>query len=74
MGTSAMPPDLLRAVVDRQGKVAFVVGAGCSLESPTDLLLSSVYSERAFERLKRDGVLKGALSRVHRLVGQEGPA
>ncbi len=42
----------------RQGQIAFVVGAGCSLESPTDLHLSSVYSERAFESLKRDGVLE----------------
>lgn len=58
MGSSAMPPDLLRAVADRRGQVAVVVGAGCSLESPTDLLLSSAYSERAFESLKRNGVLE----------------
>lgn len=57
MGSTTVPSDLLRAVAARQGQVAFVVGAGCSLESPTDLRLASVYSEDAFETLKRDGVL-----------------
>lgn len=52
-----LPPELLQAVADRRGHIACVVGAGCSLESPTDLSLASVYSERAFNSLKLNGVL-----------------
>ena len=58
MGFSDVPSDLLRAIAERRGLVAFVVGAGCSLESPTDLLLSAAYSLSAFELLKRNGVLE----------------
>lgn len=53
-----LPPELLQAVVDRRGQIAFVVGAGCSLEDPTGLRPASVYSEAAFEQLKRSGVLE----------------
>lgn len=56
-GSSVLPPGLLQAVADRRGHIAFVVGAGCSLEEPTGLKLASVYSEAAFEQLKRSGVL-----------------
>ncbi|MCC5954403.1 MAG: hypothetical protein JJU45_20135 [Acidimicrobiia bacterium] len=52
-----LPPELLQAVADRQGRIACVVGAGCSLEAPTSLQLASVYSEQAFETLKLNGVL-----------------
>jgi hypothetical protein len=55
---SVLPPELLQAVADRRGHIAFVVGAGCSLEDPTGLRLASVYSEAAFEQLKRSGVLE----------------
>jgi len=58
MGSSEVPSDLLRGIAERRGLVAFVVGAGCSLESPTDLLLSAAYSRSAFELLKRNGVLE----------------
>lgn len=58
MGSIQVPSDLLRAVAERRGLVSFVVGAGCSLESPTDLLLSAAYSRSAFELLKRNGVLE----------------
>lgn len=58
MGSSEVPSDLLRAIAERRGLVAFVVGAGCSLESPTDLLLSAAYSQNAFDLLKRNGVLE----------------
>jgi hypothetical protein len=53
-----LPPQLLQAVADRRGHIAFVVGAGCSLEDPTGLQLASAYSEAAFEQLKRSGVLE----------------
>jgi hypothetical protein len=54
---NVLPPELLQAVADRQGRIVLVVGAGCSLESPTNLKLSSVYSEQAFNTLKLNGVL-----------------
>ena len=57
MDVSVLPPDLLQAVADRQGRIALVVGAGCSLEPPTNLELSAVYSEEAFRTLKLNGVL-----------------
>jgi hypothetical protein len=53
-----LAPELLQAVADRRGHIALVVGAGCSLEDPTGLRLGSVYSETAFEHLKRSGVLQ----------------
>lgn len=56
--TNVLPPDLLQAVAERRGQIALVVGAGCSLEPPTALRLASVYSEAAFEQLKRSGVLE----------------
>lgn len=57
-GSSMLPPELLQATADRQGHIAFVIGAGCSLEPPTNLRLASVYSQRAFDALKLDGVLE----------------
>ncbi len=56
--STVLPPDLLQAVAERRGHIALVVGAGCSLEHPTGLRPASVYSEAAFEQLKRSGVLE----------------
>lgn len=53
----AVPGDLLRAISERAGRVTFVLGAGCSLEDPAGLKLSSVYSKMVFDRLATDGEL-----------------
>lgn len=55
---STVPPDLLLAVSERSGRVALIVGGGCSLEEPTGLELSSVYSLDVHRRLIADNVLK----------------
>src|SRR4051794_2729105 len=52
-----LPAELLRAVSERSGRIALIVGAGCSLEQPTGLELSRVYAQRAHDRLVLDGVL-----------------
>ncbi|WP_157581714.1 hypothetical protein [Phycicoccus sp. Soil803] len=39
--------------------MALVLGAGCSLEAPTNLQLASAYSEDAHRKLVLDGVLDG---------------
>lgn len=52
-----VPGDLLRAISERSGRVTFVLGAGCSLEEPTSLKLSSFYSKAIFDRLVADGEL-----------------
>ena len=52
-----LPDNLLQAVADRTGRIALVVGAGCSLEDPTNLKLSRVYSLEVHADLVRDGVL-----------------
>jgi hypothetical protein len=52
-----LPDQLLQAVADRSGRIALVVGAGCSLEYPTNLELSRVYSLEIHAGLVRDGVL-----------------
>lgn len=52
-----LPADLLHAATARDGRVALVVGAGCSLEAPTSLKLSWEYSRAAHEQLVADGVL-----------------
>jgi hypothetical protein len=51
-----LPPELLRAVVQR-GAIALVLGAGCSLEPPTNLPLSNVLSRDVHARLVADHVL-----------------
>lgn len=56
---SPLPPELLHAVAERGGRIALVVGAGCSLEHPTNLLLAGAYAERAHRQLVADGVLGG---------------
>lgn len=55
--TVSVPGDLLRAISERAGRVTFVLGAGCSLEHPTSLELSSFYSKAIFDRLAADGEL-----------------
>lgn len=52
-----IPADLLLALADGSGRVALVVGAGCSLEAPTDLKLASDYSLDVHRQLVLDGVL-----------------
>ncbi len=52
-----LPDHLLQAVADRTGRITLVVGAGCSLEHPTNLKLSRVYSLQIHSDLVRDGVL-----------------
>lgn len=52
-----LPPELLHAVAERSARIALVVGAGCSLEHPTNLLLAGAYAEEAHRQLVADGVL-----------------
>jgi hypothetical protein len=54
-----LPPDLLLAISARpKGRVAIVVGAGCSFEPPTSLPLSARLAEETHQQLMDDGVLK----------------
>jgi hypothetical protein len=53
-----IPAELLLAVAERNGRIALVVGAGCSLEYPTNLKLSSYYSEDVHRQLVHDGILE----------------
>jgi len=52
-----LPPELLHAVAERSGRIAIVVGAGCSLEAPTSLKLATAYSLDVHRRLVDDGLL-----------------
>jgi len=52
-----VPSDLLHAVAERAGRIALVIGAGCSLEPPTSLELSSTYARDVHQQLVLDGVL-----------------
>lgn len=55
----ALPAELLQAVSSPGGgKVALVVGAGCSVEAPTSVPVSSVCSREIHSRLVADGVLQ----------------
>jgi hypothetical protein len=54
---SDLPPNLLQAVADVSGKIALIIGAGCSLEEPTNLDLASVYAARVHDALVADGVI-----------------
>lgn len=53
----ALPPELLLAVSERVGRIALVIGAGCSLEQPTNLQLASYYAQDAHRQLVANGVL-----------------
>ena len=44
-------------MADGNGRIALIVGAGCSLDAPTSLELSSVYARRVHEALVADNVL-----------------
>ena len=52
-----LPPDLLLAATDGEGRIVFVLGAGCSVEPPTSLPLSHICSRDAHRRLVNDGVI-----------------
>lgn len=54
---TVLPAALLQAVAQRNGRVTLVVGAGCSLEAPTGLMLGGVYSHEVFQQLVMDGLL-----------------
>lgn len=55
--TPSLPAELLLAVSERSGRIALVVGAGCSLEYPTNLRLSSYYANEAHRKLVLDDLL-----------------
>lgn len=55
----ALPPELLQAVSSPGGgKLALVLGAGCSVEAPTNIPVSSICSNEIHRRLVADGVLQ----------------
>lgn len=54
-----LPPELLQAVSSPGGgKIALVLGAGCSVEPPTNIPVSSVCSTEIHRRLVADGILQ----------------
>lgn len=53
----ALPAELLQAVsATGGGKLAFVIGAGCSLEAPTAIPLAGRCSEECHDRLVENGI------------------
>jgi len=52
-----VPAHVLKAVADQAGRLALVVGAGCSLEAPTNLQLSDAYARQVHEELLLEHVL-----------------
>jgi len=53
-----LPPELLQAVsASGGGKIALVVGAGCSLEAPTAIPTAEVCSQECHDRLVANGFL-----------------
>ena len=55
----ALPPELLQAVSSPGGgKIALVLGAGCSVELPTNIPVSSVCSTEIHRCLVADGILQ----------------
>jgi hypothetical protein len=55
--TAEVPADLLHALAECRGRVVLVIGAGCSIEPPTGLKLSSEYAVEVMRQLVLDGVL-----------------
>ena len=55
----SLPSQLLRAATEGEGRVVFVMGAGCSVEPPTSLPLAHECSRAAHQRLVDDGVIAG---------------
>lgn len=56
-GSTGLSADLLHAAVQFDGRIAIVIGAGCSLEEPTGLKLASAYSIDAHRQLVLEGLL-----------------
>jgi hypothetical protein len=56
-GSHEVPAHVLQAVADQAGRLALVVGAGCSLEAPTNLQLSDAYARKVHEELLLEHVL-----------------
>ena len=54
---ATLPSELLHAASRPGGRVALVLGAGCSTEGPTNLQLASVYAESAYAELVLDHVI-----------------
>ncbi len=54
----SLPPQLLRAATEGEGRVVFVLGAGCSFEPPTSLPLAHECSRAAHQRLVDDSVIE----------------
>lgn len=52
-----IPGDLLVGIADQSGRITLVVGAGCSVEPPTNLLTAKDYSIRAHAELRASDVL-----------------
>lgn len=80
---TTVPSSLLQAISTRQGRVALVVGAGCSLEGRTGLKLSREYSAEVHDALVADEVLEPGecadpedlsllAEVVHRKTGRQG--
>lgn len=55
-----LPSELLRNIALRSGRVALVLGAGCSFEPPTGLRLAKEYAVDAHRKLVQDGVIEDA--------------
>ncbi len=54
-----IPAGLLQAVsFEGGGRLALVIGAGCSVEPPTDIPLAQALSTEAYRKLVEDGVLE----------------
>jgi hypothetical protein len=54
-----LPPDLLQAVSSPGGgKIALVLGAGCSVEAPTNIPVSRICSAEMHRHLIADGILQ----------------
>ena len=64
---SPLPSAILHAISsDGGGRIVLVLGAGCSVEEPTDLPLSGDLSEDCHRRLCADGILDGSEVSNHR--------
>lgn len=54
---SHLPPPLLNAASQANGRVMLVLGAGCSFPPPTSVPMAKKCAQDAYRRLKHDGVL-----------------
>lgn len=55
---SVLPPPLLQAASQANGRIVLVLGAGCSFVSPTSVPMAQNCSREAYRRLVHDGVLR----------------